>query len=304
MNKIIESLSKLLPESDVKEVAEVINSMLEEAKTSLEEEYNSKLEEAYAELSEELAKNEKIAEEGYSEAYVIINDLRNRLEVQGEEYRQAIEEGYGEAYDVLKSTLQEEQEKNRKLEISLHEEYDQKVQEVQETIINQVHDFLKHKGQEIYEQAKKELTNDPRIAESRVVLDKIVNNVSEYLTEDGVNAVSVSKLEEANKSIEEMKGQIKLLEARNIRLSTDNTKLTESVRQAKDIINESKKAVVKDKKAEVVSEQKERIEKSEEVLGRGLVTESVNKKDVVVETTTSKNSDYEKMLILSGLKKS
>jgi len=103
MDKIVEALKNLLPENEVNEVANAVGELLEQAKESLEFEYNQKLEEAYAELTSELAEAEKIAEQGYEEAYSIIGDLRNRLEVQGQEYNSALEEGYEEAYQMLKS---------------------------------------------------------------------------------------------------------------------------------------------------------------------------------------------------------
>jgi hypothetical protein len=291
MDKILEALKKLLPESDTKEVAEAVEQMLDSAKSELEAEYNQKLEEAYTELSGELATAEKTAEEGYSEAYAIINDLRNRLELQGEEMKAALEEGYEEAYEMLKA----EKDKNQKLEVEMYEEYDKKLATMKEYIVDKVDEFLQVKGQEIYESAKREILSDPRIAEHKVTLDKIVDLTSNYLSDDDFAAVSSSKLEETNKALEEVKGQIRILEARNIRLSTENTKLNEAVRQSKELVTESKKEVVRAKKTTVVNEQKERTEKAEKVTG--------SDDTVVVEHTASTSPEIEQLLILSGIKK-
>ncbi|RTK96640.1 MAG: hypothetical protein EKK64_03385 [Neisseriaceae bacterium] len=291
MDKILEALKKLLPESDTKEVAEAVEQMLDSAKAELEAEYNQKLEEAYTELSNELSTAEKTAEEGYSEAYAIINDLRNRLELQGEEMKAALEEGYEEAYEMLKA----EKDKNQKLEVEMYEEYDKKLASMKEYIVDKVDEFLQVKGQEIYENAKREILNDPRIAEHKVTLDKIVDLTANYLSDDEFAAVSSSKLEETNKALEEVKGQIRILEARNIRLSTENTKLNEAVRQSKELVTESKKEVSRVKKNTVVNEQKERTEKAEKVTGRD--------DTVVVEHTASESPEMEQLLILSGVKK-
>ncbi|MEI8270200.1 MAG: hypothetical protein WCG45_02425 [bacterium] len=291
MDKILEALKKLLPESDTKEVAEAVEQMLDSAKTELEAEYNQKLEEAYTELSSELSTAEKTAEEGYSEAYAIINDLRNRLELQGEEMKAALEEGYEEAYEMLKT----EKDKNQKLEVEMYEEYDKKLASMKEYIVDKVDEFLQVKGQEIYENAKREILNDPRIAEHKVTLDKIVDLTANYLSDDEFAAVSSSKLEETNKALEEVKGQIRILEARNIRLSTENTKLNEAVRQSKELVTESKKEVSRVKKSTVVNEQKERTEKAEKVTGRD--------DTVVVEHTASESPEMEQLLILSGVRK-
>lgn len=297
MDKITEALKKLLPESEINEVAAAVKEMLEQAKAGLETEYNQKLEEAYAELTSELSTAEKTAEKGYEEAYAIIGDLRNRLELQGEEYKSALEEGYEEAYQMLKT----ERDKNQQLEVEMYEEYDKKLAEMKEYIVDKVDQFLQFKGQEIYEQAKRDVLNDPRMAEHKVTLDKIIDLTSNYLSDEDFAAVSSSKLDEVNKSVEEMKGQLRIMEARNIRLSTENTKLNEAVRQQSELITESRRAVKTEKKAEVVTEQKERTEKVTNVTGRGKTSDDGV---VISEYAAPTNNDVDQLLVLSGLKKS
>lgn len=292
MDKITEALKKLLPESEVQEVSAAINEMMESAKANLEAEYNTKLEEAYAELSSELESSEKTAEQGYEEAYAIISDLRNRLEVQGEEYKEALEEGYEEAYQMLKA----EQKKNQDLELEMYEEYDKKLAQMKEYIVDKVDQFLQYKGQEIYEQARRDVVNDPRLAEHKVALDKIINITSGYLSDEGFDAVSSEKLQEATKSIEEMKGQLRVMEARNIRLSTENTKLNEAVRQAQNMITESRKV---SKKEQAINEQKERVSKATNVTGRGKTSEDA---EVLSEYAAPQSNDTDQLLVLSGLK--
>jgi len=296
MEKIVEALRKLLPENEINEVSSAVQQMLEQAKLDLETEFNEKLEEAYGDLSSEVAEAEKIAEAGYEEAYAIIADLRNRLEIQGEEYKAALEEGYEEAYEMLT----QEKGKNQTLEVEMYEEYDKKLSEMKEYIVDKVDQFLQFKGQEIYEQAKLEIVNDPRMAEHKVALNKIVDITANYLSDDDFAAVSSNKVEEANKKIEEMKGQLRIMEARNIRVSTENTKLNETVRHAQEVINESRKAVVESKKEAVVNEQKERTEKAKNVTGRGRTSDG----EVVSEyaSPNNNNSGADQLLILSGLK--
>lgn len=295
MNKIKEALEKLLPEDQIQEVSSALEEMLKEAKAELESEFNSKLEEAYAEVSNELKSAEKVAEEGYSEAYAIIAELRNRLEVQGEEYEAALEEGYEEAYQMLK----EERSKNKNLEVSLYEEYDKKLAEMKEYIVDKVDQFLQSKGSEIYEQAKKDVLNDPRMVEHKNAFEKIVDITSSYLSDEDLANVNSGKIEEAKKQIDDLKGQIKLLEARSIRLSTENTKLTEAVRQAQTLISEQTKVVEEEKKEKVVTEMKERAEKSKNVTGRGQVVAG----EAVIAENNSAPSDFNDLHILAGIKK-
>jgi hypothetical protein len=297
MDKIVEALKNLLPENEVNEVANAVGELLDQAKASLETEFNSKLEEAYAELTSELAEAENIAEQGYEEAYAIIGDLRTRLEIQGQEYKDALEEGYEEAYQVLKS----ERAKNENIEVNMYEEYDNKLSEMKEYIVDKVDQFLQLKGSEIYEQARRDLVSDPRIAEHKVALDKIVNIASNYLSNDDFSEINAEKAEEATRQVEQLKGQMRILEARNIRISTENTKLNEAVRQAQDLITESRRVVTRERKSNVLSEQKERTMKAQNVTGRG---NNASDNVVIAEynNNNTSNSDMDQLLVLSGLK--
>lgn len=295
MDKILEALKKMLPENQINEVADAIKGMLKQAKVDVEKEYNSRLEEAYSELAKELTEAEKTAENGYEEAYRIIGDLRGRLDIQGQEYQSALEEGYEEAYQMLKS----EREKGGKIEVDMYEEYDNKLNQMKSYIVDKVDEFLQLKGSEIYEQARRDVLSDPRLAEHKVTLDKIINITSDYISDDNMNAISGKKLEEAQKTLDEQKGQIKILEARSIRLSTENTKLNESVRYAQDVISEQKKFAVNSRKENMISEQKERTQKAKNVTGRG----QTSTEDIVTENAHTPSHDMEQLLILSGVKK-
>ena len=291
MNKIFNSLKNLLPADQVNEVSHAVNEMLEEAKKEMEAEFNKNLEEAYSQLTSELSQAEKTAYKGYSEAYSIIEDLQERISNQKNEFENALEEGYEEAYQML---IAERSNKNS-VESDLYEEYDAKLKDMKEYIVDKVDEFLQVKGVEIYEQAKRDLLADPRIVEHKVALDKIVNIASDYISGDEQFFSTSGKLEESRKSVEDLKGQLRMMEARNIRLSTENTKLNESVRRASEVISESRVNNTK----RIVSEQKERGVRAKSVSGRGqLVTENIQ----VISESTSVNADND-LLVLSGIKK-
>lgn len=296
-NKILESLKKLLPSDQINEVSSAVSEMIAEAKEQLEQEYNKNLEEAYSQLSQELSEAEKTAYAGYQEAYEIINDLRTRLEVQAAEHEQDMTEGFEQAYQKLLS----ERTNKSKVETDLYEEYDGKLAEMKAYIVDKVDEFLQQKGAEIYEQARHDLVNDPRVLEHKLALDKIVGITSEYLSDEERTFATSSKLEEARKAVEELKGQLRIMEARNIRLSSDNTRLTESVKKASTVINEHRNtAAVQNKKTKLLNEQKERSEKAKNVSGRGHTeTENVQ----VIAEYNSNNGETNELLILSGVKK-
>lgn len=304
MEKIVEALTKLLPEDAVNEVSEAVKTELEKAKQEYEQEFNSKLEEAYAELSKELKDTENTAYQGYQEAYAIIEDLRKRLDVQQREFEATMEEGYEEAYQML----QTEKAKNENLEVEMYEEFNNKLSEMKEYMVDKLDAFLQYKSEELYEAARKEIVNDPAVAEQRVVLDRVLECVSDYISDEQYTGVVNSKLSEAERKIEELKSQTKILEARNIRLSTENNKLNESIRKAEQVITES-----------VKEEKQERVEKAKNVQGRGRAvndseivaewngnTKSVEKKEDV-DTTLVESLDPEflrQMQVLAGTKAS
>ena len=261
MDKILEALSKLLPEDQMKDISSAVEEMIKEAKTELEAEFNKNLEEAYASMAQELQEAEKVGEDGYRQSWDIITDLRNRLEMLRTEYDAALDEGYEEAYQAVLA----EKGKNESLEAQLYEEYEKRFNEAKEYMVDKIDQFLRNKGKEVYEMARRDVMSDPSMVEHKVVLEKIVESVSDYITdEDRVMATS-SKLAEMKKSVDDAAARIKMLEARNIRLSTDNNKLTEQVKQAAEIITESKKTGADESK-------KERVEKANNATGRGEVT--------------------------------
>ena len=266
MEKIVEALTKLLPEDAVNEVTEAVKTELEAAKSNLEKEFSNKLEEAYAELSEELKTSEETAVQGYKEAYAIIQDLRGRLETQQKEFELSLEEGYEEAYQML----QAEKGKNDNIEVEMYDTFDKKLQEMKEYMIDKVDAFLQYKGKEIYESARAEVENDPRVSEHKVTLERVAECVAEYLGDEAPKT-GHAKNEEVSKKIEELRAQMKILEARNIRLSAENTKLTEAVRETQKVITESAKV-----------EKKERVEKARIAEGKG---KTVNNPELVAEWT-------------------
>ena len=195
--------------------------------------------------------------------------------------------------------LKEERSKNGGLEVSLYEEYDKKLAEMKEYIVDKVDQFLQFKGSEIYEQAKHDIMNDPRMAEHKAAFDKIVDITSDYLSDEDYAAASGAKLEESKKAVDDLKGQIKLLEARSIRLSTENTKLNEAVRSAHNVINEQKEVAVVAKKTGIVSEQNERVEKSRNVSGRGQLVAG----EAIIAENASDTSDFNDLQVLAGVRR-
>ncbi|RDJ35595.1 MAG: hypothetical protein DWQ19_12320 [Crenarchaeota archaeon] len=308
MDKITEALSKLLPEDQLQEVSAAVSEMLEKKKKELEAEMNSNLEEAYATLTAEKEETERVAKEGYRQAYDIISELRNRNEIMKSEYDTAIEEGYEEAYQAILA----ERGKNENIEVELHEEYEKRFNESKDYMVEKLDLFLRNKGKEIYEMARRDVMNDPTMAEHKVTLDKIVESVSNYISDEDRIMATSSRLEEAHKQVEELSGRVKILESKNIRLSRENTNLNEAMKEAAALITESKSHANDDEK-------KARIDEAKKVTGRGdVVTEDTkvvgeysndNKgnttnddDDVVVEGFDPDTLDQ--LAVLAGTKKS
>lgn len=293
MDKILEALSKLLPAEQLNEVSAAIAEMLEESKNEvkaeLEAEFNKNLEEAYAELSSEKEESEKVAKEGYRQAWDIITELRNRNEIMKTEYDAAIEEGYEEAYQQILA----ERGKNENIEVELHEEYEKRFNESKGYMVDKLDLFLRNKGKEIYEMARRDIMNDPSMVEHKVTLDRIIESVSNYITDEDRVLATSSRLEEVKKAAEEANGRIRILEAKNIRLSTENNKLNEAIKQAAELITESKHVAN-------VDEKKERVEKAKSAAGRGEVA-TENVKVVAEYANKDKAGDTDNEVVVEGM---
>jgi len=279
MDKIIEALSSLLPEDQIGEVKNAVSEYLENAKTVLEAEYTEKLEEAYVELHSELKNSEDTAVTGYKEAYSVIQDLYNRLEIQKNEYEKAIDEGYEEAYQMLIS----ERGKNENIELDVYEASEDKLAKMKEYMVEKVNSYLEYKSQELYEQARRDVLNDPRMVEHKIALDRVVETVQGYISDEDYAIASSSKIEEANTLAADLKGKMRILEARNVRLDVENKKLDEQVRHAAELISEA-----------TANERKARAGNAKNVQGRGRShTEDVEiiSEHNVAEPTPQKNVD-------------
>jgi hypothetical protein len=236
MDKLIEALKKMLPAEHVGEVTAAIEKEFDEANTRLEAEFNQKLEEGYAQMSAEMREAEKVAEKGYTEAYGIITDLRTRMGQMQREYEVHNDEVCEEAYEMWMQA----RAKGDELEKRLYAEYDGKLLEMKEYVVTKLDEFLQQKGKEIYEQARRDILSDPRYAEHKVAFDEIAHIVSRHVDTEEQAFATGSRLEEAVKTIDDLKGQLRMLEARNIRLDSDNrhlqnttARLTESTQNNK-----------------------------------------------------------------------
>lgn len=253
--QILKALSGLIPENAQKDVTDAVTQFLDEARVELEQEFNGKLEDGYKQAHDKVLQTEQEAEKGYSQALEYITELRNRLELQKEEFEQALEEGYEEAYQML----QEERAKNDTLEVDLYEEYEKRLNDVKEFMVDKVDTFLSLQGEKYFEMAKKEAINDPTVVEHKVAFDRILEVASNYLSDEDFAFATGSKVDALQKQLDEQKGALRILEAKNMRLATDNNKLNESLRHSQEVINES---VVR-------QEKKARVERAGKAQGRG-----------------------------------
>jgi hypothetical protein len=267
--QILKALSGLIPEDAQNEVSAAVSSLLESAIEELHSEYDSNLKEAYSAHQKELDEAKKVAEEGYAQAWEAITDLRDRLEIQKEEFEQALEEGYEEAYQML----QEERAKNDTLEVDLYEEYDRRFADIKEYMIDKLDQFLQIQGDKYYEMAKRDVLNDPSVIEQKLAFEKVIETVSHYISDEDYAFATSSKVENLQKQLDDTKGQMKILESKNMRLSMENTKMNEAVKHHQELLSEH---VVK-------SDKKARAEKARNVEGRGASEPDRQRQTVISE---------------------
>jgi len=298
MDRITEALKSILPENQVSEVAKAVEELMAENYNELKSEFQTKLDEAYEQLAEEKQADEAIAEAGYQQAYEIIGSLMKRIDEQREEFESALEEGFEEAYQEL----QKEKGKNGNIEVELYDEFDNKLKEMKDFMVDKVDEFLNLQESEIYEHAKRDILNDPSLSEQRVAVAKMAEILSDYMDRDDLNGVASSKLEEAHSQIEQMRAQMRIVEARNVKLSSQNNKLNEQVQAANQLITEASKVG-----------RKERASKAQNASGRGhraandgdILNEYVNpaaQKSSKNDETLMEGSDHlNDLLVLSGI---
>jgi hypothetical protein len=276
--QLLEAISALVPEDAQKKITDAVETFFEETRKELDSEYDDKLREAYETLTQEKEEAEKVAVEGYSQAYEMICELRDRFEIQREEFDQVLNDGYKEAYDMLMA----EKQKNENLELGLYDEYENKLKDIKKYIVEKMDVYLNMKAPEFAEAFKQEVLSDPSVAEHRVALDKFLEVAANYLNEDHyINATS-RKVEEVIKTNDQLKDQVRILEAKNMRLATENSKLNESVHRQQEVLTES-----------VRNEQKERAKKAVKAEGKGKL--NTNKEVVIGEYSetpvTSRNDE-------------
>jgi hypothetical protein len=294
MDKITEALKKILPGDQVSEVAKAVEDMMAEQVKSLEAEFQAKLDEAYQQFTDEKTADEAVAEQGYKQAYDIINGLMKKLDEQRQEFEAALEEGFEEAFQEI----QKEKGKNENVEVELYEEFDKKLKEMQDFMVDKMDQFLSLQEAEMYEHALRQVQNDPQVAEDRVVVAKMADLLAAHVDNESICGAATAKMEQAHKAIEELKGQLRIVEARNVKLSAQNSKLNEQVREANNLLTEATKV-----------ERKERASKVKNASGRGqrvadqVIAEyaATPKDDKKGQELTEGSDPLSDLLVLSGL---
>lgn len=257
---VLKALSGVLPEEVVGKVSDVITNTLEEATKEIEAEYQERLDESHEEFKKELAKAQQEAEHGYSQAFELIAEYKDKMELLKEEHKREINSGFGEAYEML----EQERAKNVELEGDLQREYDEKLQDIEKYYGKKLDEFLPTQGKKFYEMARKDLLNDPVFAEHKNAFEKILEAAATVLTDNDFALAGNAKTETVLKENEELKKKVQRLEGNSTRLKMDNEKLTEAVRVAKT-------QILTEAKVEKKEERKNRIEKAKNVEGRGKV---------------------------------
>lgn len=305
MDKLLEALKQTnLSATQVDEISKAVETMVSEAVKKVEAkkqaEYDTHIEEAYDKVQASVDDVEAKALQGYQQAHEIIQELQLRLETLEREYENKMEEGYQQAWEML----QAEQMKNENIEVEAMQEAKQQLNNMREFMVEKLDHFLQLQKAEIYDEARRDVLNDPKMVEHRVALEKMAEIMSDYLSVEDLAGTSSKKISEAHNYIENLEGRLKIIEKKNINQQKQIHNLNESLRSNEQLITEAK-AVVANK------ERKERKNSSGNVSGRGqrVLVESkeriipeynnndANKSDRFVEGDEVIND----MLVLSGL---
>jgi len=152
-----------------------------------------------------------------------IEQLKKYLDDQQLEYEQALEEGYQEAFEALT----EERKKNEQLEVQLYDEYTVKLNEMKKYVAEKVDQFLNVEWQQMAAAGAEEFAG--KLAAFR-----------EAVTPAQIVELSLKERQQEAS----LRQQLKILEARNIRLQVENQKLTEAVREMSDVVDKERKRIL------------------------------------------------------------
>lgn len=257
-DKVLEALGALVPEDSREKVATVVTSLLDESvaniKDEMTSEYNKKLDEGYRIIAEERDKDWQTAEQGYKQALDIIYDLRGRLEKQNEEFQSTLVEEYEKAYQMIL----DERKKNEELESTLYEEFNKRTEAIKEYIVEKCDDFLGEMGDEYYESARREVLQDPCLAEHRIAFERVLDVAKDYLSDEDIMLNTNEKVDDLETQVESLNRHKRQLEAKCMRLMTENNKIHEYLKETKELVEKN-----------MLNEQNERLEKARNVEGRG-----------------------------------
>lgn len=265
-HKLMEAVAGIIPGELQGQLSHVIDEWAGEALAEMDAMYESRLEEMDQAHQAEMAELKQKVEENYRDAYEMIVTLRRENEAIREEYEQQLSEGYEEAYQMLLA----ERKKNDNLEVDLYEEYDDRVGRIREFYIDKVDEFMSEKGEQMYEIVRRDLLNDSAFSESRVVLEKVLEAVNPLV--GGIASHAHGKPDQSTRQLAEAQAQVRILEARNMRLHTENSKLNEAARHAHALLQEN-----------VQSERRARREVARTAQSRG--TRVVEDQQIITEAT-------------------
>lgn len=160
------------------------------------------------ELTQELSKAKATAEDGYKQAWDIIAKLQSQLEAVKNEGDTALEEGFQEAYEILA----QERKLREQLEVDLYNEFDRKVNDIKNYMVDKVDMFLKVKFEELVDLGEVEAAKRLKEWQEAFTAAELV----EQAVTDGEGMPEVD---------------VKVLQARVMRLNMENNQLREEVRQ-------------------------------------------------------------------------
>ena len=308
MDKLLEALKKTsLNEEQLGEVSKSVEEMIKEAIQQVEAnkqaEYDRLVAEAYDKAQAEIDGIESKALEGYQQAHDVIQDMQLRIDTLEREYENKMEEGYQQAWEMLEA----EQKKNESLELEVMKEADQNLVEMRDFIVEKLDLFLQMQKAEVYDEARRDILNDPKMVEHRVAIEKMAEIMSDYLSTEELAGVSSKHIAEAQRTIEDLQGRLKILETKTVHQSRQIHSLKESVQTKEQQLTEATNKLSE-------TERNERKNDSGKVSGRGQRVLNEGGESIIPEFNGTNNKKekevisesqlVEDMLVLSGIAQS
>lgn len=318
-------LSGLVPADKAEKVVAATEALVDQVR----EQVNEELADQYSETKDQIDRLIEQRDEAIARAQEAELKLQKIAEDSSEIVEQAkasTREEAGEIIAKLEAKIERMEEEKDELQSRIAERYEELRVSDREKLIDKLDEYMETEIGKMKQQLAENHSGDPKLAEA---MHQIADIVTRYQASNSGEEIASEITEQHQQEVARLNAQVRMLESRNTRLSTENEMLREKTEVAPaDVVTESQepRAHVTSKKdtasraSELLREafasegsssgsadeqndgwltedpaetRKDRLAKAESVVGKGIV---IDESDILKETTQPKPEQTDRRL--------